>query len=722
MEYTFFASCPKNIEELLAHELKELGAESVKQTVSGVTFSGDIKTAYKACLWSRTANHILLKLDSFVVSSKEELYSEIYQIKWEDHLTITKTFSVDCNIVNADFIHSRYAALVVKDAVADYFKNRFKKRPSVDTVQPDIKLNLYINNNDASIYIDLSGKSLHAREYRVQAGEATIKENVAAAILLRSGWKELAATRCPFIDPMCGTGTFPIEAAFIACNIAPGLFRSYFGFNKWNKHQPELWKQLIAEAEMKKQEGLINIPHIFGYDNNKRAVNAAFENIDKAGLKGLIHIEKRELINIKPPGKKYKPGLVIMNPPYGQRLGKDEDLNALYENIGKVLFNNFAGWHVSVFTGSRELSKSIGLRAKKTNTIYNGPIKCILAHFELTEDNIFRPADEKSVTLSKGAEMFANRLRKNRKNLKKWIKNNNISSYRIYDADMPEYAAAIDIYENKWAVIQEYAPPPTIDPVKAEKRFNDILQTVPQVLNIEKNDIFIKQRRKQKGSNQYTKFDKKGSYVKIKEEDNSFLLNLTDYLDVGLFLDHRLTRKLIKKMSHNKSFLNLFSYTGTASVYAARGGAVLTVSVDNSNTYTEWAQKNMKLNGFSSNKHTFIKADCFKWLKKSTAKYDLIFLDPPTFSNSSDMYTFFDVQKDHVDLILLTLGSLKKDGTLIFSNNCKKFKLDQTALKGLSIENITESTISEDFKRKKTVHNCWIIKKPRSRTTRNSYV
>ncbi len=710
MNYSFFATCPKNIEDLLASELESFGAESVKPAVSGVSFTGSITTAYKACLWSRIANRILLRLDSFEASSKEELYAGIYKIKWEDHFTIDRTFVVDCNLIHSDIIHSHYAALIVKDAIADHFRNKFKKRPSVDTENPDIKFNLFLNRNEAVIYLDFSGKSLHIREYRVQAGKATLKENVAAAILLRAGWQELSASRCPFIDPMCGTGTFSIEAALIACNIAPGLTRKWFGFNKWDQHQPKIWEKLVKEAEEQKETGIKNIPHIFGYDNDKWAVNAAFENIEKAGLKGLIHIEKKELEDIEPPSKKYKPGLIVMNPPYGHRLGADENLTALYENMGKVLFNNFPGWHVSVLTGSVELSKSIGLRAKKTNNLYNGPIKCILSHFELTEDNIFRSADDKSIPLSKGAEMFANRLRKNQKNLKKWIKNNNISSYRIYDADMPEYAAAIDIYEKKWAVIQEYAPPPTINTFKAEERLNDIIRVVPQVLSIEKNNVYLKQRKKQKGPNQYTKLDKKNSYKKVKEEDNTFLINLSDYLDVGLFLDHRLTRKLIQKMSANKSFLNLFSYTGTATVYAAKGGATFTTSVDNSNTYTDWAEENMKLNGFSNNSHTFIKADCFKWLKKNATKYYLIFLDPPTFSNSSDMYTFFDVQKDHVDLIRLTLSSLKTGGTLIFSNNSRKFKLDTTSLEDLNIENITESTISEDFKRKKGMHHCWIIK------------
>lgn len=709
MEYNYFASCQKNLEDLLTAELKTFEAKSVKQTVSGTAFSGDLKTAYKACLWSRTASRILLRLKLFSASSKEELYSEVKNINWEDHLTVNKTFSVDCSIINSKITNSNYAALIVKDSVADYFRDKSGKRPSVDTKNPDIKLNLHLNDNTAEIYIDFSGKSLHAREYRMNTGAATLKENTAAAVLLRAGWKELAVQDKPFIDPMCGTGTLPIEAALIACNIAPGLTRKYFGFYNWNNHIEEIWNELISEAKEKKEEGIKNIPPIFGYDICKNAVNASLKNIENTGLKGLIHIEKKDFKELIPPGKKYKSGLIVINPPYGHRLGHDSDLNKFYENMGEILFNNFKGWNVSILTGSTELSKSTGLRAKKTNTIYNGTIKCQLSHFELTADNIFRPKSTEK--LSPGAEMFANRLRKNMKNLKKWIKNNNITCYRIYDADMPEYSAAIDIFENKWAVIQEYAPPKTIDSSKAEQRLNDMIKAVPLVLDLEVNNIIIKQRKKQKGTDQYSKFDTKGDFIKIREGTNTFLINLTDYLDVGLFLDHRQTRELIQKMAGNKTFLNLFSYTGTASVYAARGGALKTVSIDNSNTYTEWAEKNMRLNGFHSKKNIFIKADCFKWLKTNRTKYDLIFLDPPTFSNSKGMEKSFDIRRDHTELINLTLKSLNNDGILVFSNNYSKFRLNEDLLHSLYIENITESTIPPDFNRKKLIHRCWIIRK-----------
>ena len=376
------------------------------------------------------------------------------------------------------------------------------------------------------------------------------------------------------------------------------------------------------------------------------------------------------------------------------------------------MVEKFPGWHAAIITGDEKLSKNIGLKAHKVNTLYNGAIKCTLAHFKLFSNEEREKAKEeaRSKPLSENAGMFVNRLSKNLKNLKKWLSEEKITCYRIYDADMPEYSAAIDYYENKWVIIQEYAPPATVQKEAAARRLNEIKKGVLNVLGVEPKNVFIKQRQKQLGKNQYVKYESRGVFQEIREDGLTFLVNFLDYLDTGIFLDHRITRKMIREKSKGRHFLNLFAYTGSATVYAAAGGALSTVTVDKSLNYLGWAKDNMSKNNFKTTNHKFIKSDCIDFLIKDTGFYDLIFIDPPTFSNSKDNKDFFDIQKDHVKLLKLAAQRLAKNGEIIFSNNFRKFKMDLAGLDGFKITEITDITIPKDFERNKKIHNCWLIK------------
>jgi 23S rRNA (guanine2445-N2)-methyltransferase / 23S rRNA (guanine2069-N7)-methyltransferase len=304
--------------------------------------------------------------------------------------------------------------------------------------------------------------------------------------------------------------------------------------------------------------------------------------------------------------------------------------------------------------------------------------------------------------------MFVNRLRRNRRLLRRWLRNEEISCYRLYDADCPEYAAAVDVYEERWAHVQEYAPPATVDPRAAEKRRSEILQLLPGVLGIEPADLFFKTRRRQRGRGQYARLDRSGEFHPVREGDCRFLVNFSDYLDTGLFLDHRITRRLIGELASGRRFLNLFCYTATATVSAARGGAAASVSVDSSATYLDWARKNLELNGISAEKHRLVRADCLEYLRRDTGSYGLIFLDPPTFSNSKDRRRVFDIQRDHAELILLAAARLATGGILLFSCNYRKFKLDTAALSALAVEDLTEATRPRDFARRRP-HVCYRI-------------
>ena len=712
----FFATCPKGVGDLLAAEVISFGAEGTRESAAGVSFTGTLEVAYRACLWSRVASRILLPLAEFQVTSEDDLYKGVRDIPWEEHFSPDSTFAVNASGKAGTIDHTHFASLKVKDAVVDRFRDLLGSRPSIDIKQPDIRLNLHLTRELGTISLDLSGDALHRRGYRHEKGKAPLKENLAAAILMRVGWPALASEGLPFIDPMCGAGTLPIEAALIAGDVAPGIFRSSFGFMGWKKHQTGIWTNLQVEARYRMKEGLQRLPIILGYDFDRSAVRAALDNLQRAGLDKRIHIERRDLSSMTiPPAVRDRKGLIMVNPPYGERLGEKEDLRALYSSMGESLRKQFRGWRAAVFTGNPELGKEMGLRAVKTNNLYNGNIKCRLLHFDIREERFTRGIMDESaepiidLKVGEEARMFANRLRKNLRTLGKWAEDEDISCYRLYDADVPEFNLAVDLYGDH-VHVQEYEAPHSVDSGRAAARLEAGLVQVREVLGLTKDKVHLKVRRRQRGGSQYDKKEEQKQFLRVDEGDLDFLVNLTDYLDTGLFLDHRTTRSMIKGLAPGKSFLNLFCYTGSATVYAAAGEASSTTSVDMSNTYLDWARRNMELNSFTGQEHRFFRADVLKWIGRETRRYGLIFLDPPTYSRSKTMDSDFDVQRDHVQLIQETARLLAPGGMLLFSTNRRGFTLDTEALDDLMIEDITDATIPRDFKRRSGIHKCFKIR------------
>ena len=378
----YFATAPKGIAPLLADELRALGAGDVAEGRSGVAFSGDLELAYRACLWSRTANRVLLPLAEFPAADPDALYQGVAAIDWAEHMTATGTLAVDFTSVRSAITHTHFGALKVKDAIVDQFRDAFGERPSVDVEHPDLRINVHLERDQAVVSIDLSGDSLHRRGYRKEGVVAPLKENLAAAILLRAGLPAVAAAGGSLLDPMCGSGTLPIEAAFMAADIAPGLLREYWGFAGWQGHVPALWNRLMDEARARREAGLGRLPSIVGYDTDRGAVRAALANLEAAGLRGNVHVERRDLAVLQPPAGA-APGLLAVNPPYGERLGEREQLKLLYADLGRILKERFTGWKAAVFTGNPELGKEMGLRARRMHVLFNGPIECKLLHFEV---------------------------------------------------------------------------------------------------------------------------------------------------------------------------------------------------------------------------------------------------------------------------------------------------------------------------------------------------
>ena len=719
-----FVTAATGTADLLAAELASFGCAEARELQGGASCLANLEQAYRICLWSRLGLRVLWRLDDFPAASADDLYAGIRRTDWSAHLDVGGTLAVDFAGNVPGIVNTQFGGQRAKDAIVDQFRESSGERPSVDRQAPDLRINVHSARGRITVAIDLAGDSLHRRGYRGGQGAAPLKENLAAAILMRAGWPALAAADGGFVDPMCGSGTLAIEAALIAADMAPGLTRPRFGFERWKRHDAAAWRSLVDEAKGRAAPGNLTHGRIRGFDRDPLVLREAGQNAERAGLGDRVFLQRCELAAL--PAAPSREGLVAVNPPYGERIGENEELRALYALLGERLREGYRGWQAAVFTGNPALGRELGINARRTHRMMNGPIECRLLRISIEPSEFVvarepgRPPviDGETARARPGAQMFANRLKKNLDKLASWARRESVSCYRIYDADMPEYAFAIDLYRADprgeggcWLYVQEYAPPATVDRDRARARREEAISALPEVTGLTADAIYWRTRRPQKGKSQYQALAEVGERVLVEEAGLRFLVNFTDYLDTGLFLDHRPTRARLRAGAKGKRFLNLFCYTGAATVHAAAGGATATTSVDMSRTYLDWARRNMEVNDFRGDAHRFVQADCLAWLAEDDgARYDLIFLDPPTFSNSKRMAEEFDVQRDHVGLIRQAVGRLADGGLLLFSNNFRKFKLDSAGLSDLSVTDITKATIPPDFARDARSHYCYEIR------------
>ena len=707
--YNLTATCALGLEELVASELKTFGAELTETGSGAVTAKGSLESAYRACLWSRFSSRIFCQLYCFDVKNEDGLYQKALDLPWHEVLAVESTFAINCTISGKTKIqNNRFAALKLKDAIVDSFRNRTTERPSVQGRRPALQLHMHLAEAAATdqvqIFVDLSGESMHRRGYRVAGTVAPLKESLAAAIVALSGWK--TDDNSALIDPMCGSGTILIEAAMMYGDVAPGLSRPYFGFTGWKEHNPNLWEQLIEEAGEREEAALDKKwPVFLGYDADPVAVSAARKNIAKAGLSEQIQIKQADLATLAPPSSK---GTIVSNLPFGERLLEKELTQRLYRAFGRIVKSRFPLWKCSVFISNPDLTDAFTIKWQQKIKLFNGGIACRLLCADLALQQqetsfVFRLAETPKIPDE--AIDFANRLKKNFLKLSKWAEKEEVSCYRLYDSDLPEFNFALDLYE-KWFHLQEYAPPKSVSVEKAAERLRQAQLVIQAIFGVRSNHIFVKRRERQRGRKQYEKERSSGKMFEVSENGASLLVNFTDYLDTGLFLDHRPIRKKIMEEARGKRFLNLFGYTGSATIMAASGGAAETTTVDLSATYLDWARKNLAQNGFSEMHHKVVKADVMAWLQEERAKYDLIFLDPPTFSNTKKEKRVFDIQKDHAQLLRLTMFRLQKDGLLIFSTNFKKFIMDEGLEDEFEVTPLTD-TVPFDYQRDPKIHKCW---------------
>ncbi|NTU88514.1 MAG: bifunctional 23S rRNA (guanine(2069)-N(7))-methyltransferase RlmK/23S rRNA (guanine(2445)-N(2))-methyltransferase RlmL [Actinobacteria bacterium] len=735
-QFEFYAPCPRGLEGVCAEELRAMRIGRVRPLKSGVAFFGTLEQAYRAALWVRTASRILLVLARVGARDADELYQGIRSIPWEEHMLATGTLAIDANGVNDELRNTQFTGVRVKDAICDHFRARDGMRPDVDTERPDIRVNVALRGEKATVSIDLAGESLHRRGYRAPGKqvEAPLKEALAAGILLLSSWDEIAKQGGAFLDPLCGSGTLAIEAAMIAADIAPGILRDHWGFDGWLGHEAGVWGRLLDEADDRAQRGRESMPPIYASDHDPYAIALAAESAKRALLGHVITFSVSD-VAVCPLPPLDPPGLVATNPPYGERISTQAQLPALYAAISSRFRSGFDGFTMAIITSDALIDAGLGMRSERVLSLYNGKIESPLHLYTLGAASMGEEGTPSGVPLEVGGttvyvaeqntEQFVARFKKVYALRKKWARKNGVSCYRIYDADLPDYSVAIDLYQGAgrdegktWVHVAEYAPPKDIDPVRAQRRLADILAVLPAALDVSSEDIFLKVRRRARGGSQYGQLGSGRSVIgTILENHLGFEINLSDYLDTGIFLDHRLTRGLILAEADKARFLNLFAYTGTATVHAAAGGAFTTTTVDMSQTYLSWAERNMKKNGFTGENHEYVRADCLQWIqdmRHSKNRWDLIFIDPPTFSNSTKMVDGdWDVQRDHAELLVGVSRLLTRTGSAIFSCNLRNFKPDYETLSkaGVELVDITPQTIPVDFERNPKIHHCYRMRR-----------
>lgn len=698
-----YASCPKHVELLLKDELLSLGVNKASEKLSGVAFEATSTVLMKTLLWSRLANRIYVLINHIKVNDSQSLYDAIYQTDWLSIVNNNpQTLSINFKGTNKELRNTQYSSQVVKDAICDRIRETNNARPDIVKSVADLSVNVVLKNNHIMVYQDISGRSLHQRGYRQSLTAAPLKENLAAAVLYRANWPELSSQGHNLIDPMCGSGTFLTEGYLMACDIAPGLTNPHYSINTWKYFDESQWQLLMDAAKERMRAGIKRFKgQIIGIDHHKDSVKIANEHAYQLNAEDRISCEMKIFDEFSLPNKN---NLIVCNPPYGVRLKKNVD--HVWERLGQWLEKKAVNSTAVIMTYAKNQGFLLGFRSKKSWKLMNGDLPITLMAFDIERKNRLNAPEGQTFALSENAQMVANRIKKNLSRFKNWIKKENITCYRIYDADIPEYAVAVDIY-NDHINIQEYKAPNNIPERKTQKRLSDAILGVQSALGVKNDKIHIKTRQKQSGHNQYEKHKQEGSNIVVHEQDRKYIVNLQKYLDTGLFLDHRWVRGHIQKVAQGCAFLNLFSYTSSVTVAAALGGAVESVSVDSSKTYINWSKENFKLNKMDIFKHQLIRKDVLMYLNGCERQFDLIFVDPPTYSNSHSRTTDWDVQRDHKQLLLACKKILRPDGCIIFSNNYRKFTLDTSLNDEFVIKDLTRQSLSPDFEKSRIKRVCY---------------
>jgi len=735
----------EGLEWVLAGELERAGAIDLRTGRRTIEFSSpagrERETLYRAVLESRTAIRVLEPLGRFRADSPDGLYRGLAELDWREQLRTSDTLRVDAVIHDTFLTHSLYAAQIVKDAIVDQLRTPSGKRPSVQLRGATLRLALHLVGDTATIFRDAAGRSLHQRGWRMGEVEAPLSEVLAAGILAIAGWQPGE----PLLDPMCGSGTLVIEAATIAAGMAPGLFRARraaHGFCRFRDCDRPLFDRLLAELESRVRPPAATFQ---ASDLDARAVEAARACAAAAGVAEAIALDVGHFEQVRP---RWPQGLVVTNPPYGERLPLPR-AGALFRRLGDWLVQRCGGWRAAILAAESPAAAQLGLRPAHRVPLANGPIACRLLEVEIrrrepapaaaSAGTPAPSADEGNAAQPEGGDApgdrpapgpgngrgrstddqigdFRRRLAKRSKHLGRWARRQGIEAFRVYDRDIPEIPLVIDLYAG-WLHAAEYDRPHERTDIEHEVWLDRMIEAAALELGVPPERTFLKVRRRQRDGGQYEKVDGRRAVVAVREGGLTFEVNLSDYLDTGLFLDHRTTRAMVRDEAAGRRMLNLFGYTGSFSVYAAAGGAAGTTTVDLSNTYLEWTRTNLALNGFrDAGRHRTVRDEARGFLHHRALRgeppFDLVVADPPTFSRSARSETPWDVQRDHAELLELVARNLAPGGVVYFSTNFRRFRLDEDRVRPLyAVREITSRTIPEDF-RNERVHRAWRLVKP----------
>jgi len=725
----FTARTLEGLEWVLARELEAIGAVDLRLGRRTIEFSAppgrEREILYRSVLESRTAIRVLEPLGRHRATSPEELYAAVSAIDWREQLRVKDTLRVDAVIHDTFTTHSLYAAQIVKDAIVDQLRTPSGKRPSVELRGATLRVALHLVGDVATVFRDAAGRSLHQRGWRTGAVEAPLSEVLAAGILSIAGWRPGE----PLLDPLCGSGTLVVEAATRAAGIAPGLWRARregHGFFRFRDCDRSLAARLVEElgARVVVPEGRFEAS-----DLDERAVEAARACADAAGVAGAVTVRRCHFEEVEPGPAG---GLIVTNPPYGERLPLPRAA-ALFRRIGDWLVRACGGWRAAILAPDAPVAGHLGLRPAARVPLANGAIPCRLLEVEIrarAPNLAATPAGAAGDDAAAGAGGlaaappaglrrstadqigdFRRRLAKRFKHLARWARRQGTDAFRVYDRDIPEIPLVIDWYAG-WLHAAEFERPHERTAIEHDVWLDRMLEAAASELGVPPQRAFLKLRRRQREGGQYDKVDARRALVEVTEAGLRFEVNLSDYLDTGLFLDHRTTRALVREEAAGRRMLNLFCYTGSFSVHAAAGGAATTTSVDLSNTYLEWTRTNLSLNGFKdAGRHRLVRDDARAFLeyraRRGEPPFDLVVADPPTFSRSAKSATPWDVQRDHAELLDLVARNLAPGGVVYFSTNVRRFHPDEERLaSAYTVREITRRSVPEDF-RDARPHRAW---------------
>ena len=706
---------------MLAKELIGLHCKRVEPIRGGASFAGEYVDGLRVCLWSRVATRVLMEVTRASAHSADTLYAGVRKIAWEKIIAPGATVAMHANGQNAALRNTQFTAVKVKDAVCDRLAAERGERPDVDGADPDFPIDIAIYRDRATVYLNLSGPVLHKRGYRepgVQT-EAPLKETLAAGILLAAGWGEVNPDGMGFADPMCGSGTLPIEAALIATNTAPGLLRDRWGFESYLQHDPVLWDALVEEAQAARIPADELGMRILGGDVNTEAVEIARANADRAGVGDLVELYVDDAANLGKHirrGRRLRGGFVACNPPYGYRLGSGESLAGVYEALGAAVDALEGSWKLATISPDAGIDTGLGRVPRKTIACFNGPLNTSLRIYDLddapTEIAVTSLAgtDRKVAVAERASDQFAARLRKAAKERAKWARKAGVQSYRIYDADLPDYAFSVDLFRRAdddaaLVRVEEHRAGSGVDPERADRRFFDGLAIIPTVLDVAHDQVFFKRAFRKKGAPAPD-----ACWTDVREAEFTFEVDLGSQGECGLPLDMRPVRELLRAEAAGKRFACLLAHAGAPTTYAAAGGAASTVTVDSSKVFLEQAERTIRANGFDGRGHAFVQEDALEWAAaqaKAGRTFDMVFCDLSAFPKSKD--------NDETALCALVLERVARilapEGVLLLACRDRRFKLpgETLATLGLNAREITTETIARDFSRTPKIHRAFLI-------------